>query len=222
MKTFALALLLAASVCGAHASDIVAGVLAAAAPKTCCAPKAAAPSCCAKELPASEAFTDSSLYNLDSQWTNDRGQSVRLSSFKGKPVFVTMFFAQCAYACPILVRDTRKIEAALDPALRKEVQFVFVTFDTERDTVEALAAFRKTHNLGANYHLLRGSEADVQELAMLLGVKYVKENNGQFAHSNLTTLLNHAGEIVFTQNGLNRPPDAALLALGKLKSAPHH
>jgi len=43
----------------------------------------------------------------------------------------------------------------------------------------------------------------VLELAALLGVKYKASANGQFAHSNVITVLNAKGEIVHQQIGLN-------------------
>jgi cytochrome oxidase Cu insertion factor (SCO1/SenC/PrrC family) len=45
--------------------------------------------------------------------------------------------------------------------------------------------------------LLRGGADDVRELAALLGVNYAEDARGQFAHSNLITLLNADGEIAF-------------------------
>jgi protein SCO1/2 len=42
----------------------------------------------------------------------------------------------------------------------------------------------------------------VQDLAMLLGVKYKQDAGGQFSHSNLITVLNTEGEIKFQRSGL--------------------
>jgi protein SCO1/2 len=47
----------------------------------------------------------------------------------------------------------------------------------------------------------------VRELAALLGVIYREDANGSFAHSNVITVLNAEGEIVYQQPGLNLPPD---------------
>ena len=174
------------------------------------------PCCSTNKLEAAEnkaQFSDTSLYNFDAAWTNDRGERARLAQFRGKPVFLTMFFARCAYACPLLVNDAKRIQAALSPEGRSKVQFVFVSFDSENDTVEALAEFRKRHRLGDEFHLLRGSPDDVLELALLLDVKFVKEQNGQFAHSNVSTLLSPTGEIAFQHKGLSRPVEPAVQAV---------
>lgn len=173
----------------------------------------AEPSCCTQELTASTPLPDKSLYQINSSWTNDARVALQLISLRGRPQIVTMFFASCEFACPILVNDMQKIEAALPENERTNVGFVLVSFDTERDTPDVLASYRKNHNLNANWTLLRGAPDDVLELAALLGVKYKKDARGQFAHSNLITVLNAQGEIVFQQTGLNRNPSAAVAAL---------
>jgi len=126
------------------------------------------PACCVKELAAASPLPDRSLYQLDSSWTDDAGAAVKLVSFRGRPQIVTMFFARCEYACPLLVHDMKRIEAALPENVRTNVGFVLVSFDSERDTPAALAAYRKNHNLASNWTLLRGAPDDVLELAALL------------------------------------------------------
>src|SRR5688572_19287788 len=66
--------------------------------------------CCAKLDPAAR-LSDNSLFHLDSTWTNDASRTVKLASLQGRPQVVTMFFSTCAYACPILVHDMKRIEA---------------------------------------------------------------------------------------------------------------
>jgi protein SCO1/2 len=162
-------------------------------------------SCCSTNLAASATFTDKSLYQLDSTWTNDTGHPVKLGQLQGRAQVVVMFFASCTYACPILVQDMKRIEAALPESLRGNTGFTLVTVDTERDTPEALHAYRTAHQLPADrWILLRGRPDDTLELAALLGVKYKREASGQFAHSNLITVLNEQGEIVHQQIGLNQ------------------
>lgn len=163
------------------------------------------PPCCRKELPASAPLPDKSLYQVDSSWTNDANLPVSLASLRGRPVVLTMFFARCEFACPMLVNDMKRIEAALPAQLRTNVTFALVSFDSERDTPTALAAFRKLHELGSNWILLTSTADNVQELAALLGVKYKRDARGQFAHSNLITLLNAEGEVAVQQVGLNQP-----------------
>ena len=148
--------------------------------------------------------TDQSLYLLDSKWTSDRGKTIPLGVLRGRPQVVAMFFTHCEYACPILVNDLKKLEARLPAEVRAGVDFLLVSFDSKRDTVEALAAYREKEKLGLkNWTLLRGEADDVRELAALLGINYALDSRGQFAHSNLITILNSDGEVAFQHQGLN-------------------
>ena len=164
---------------------------------SCCAP--------ARETAVAPAtLTDKSLYQLDSSWTNDAGAAVKLASLRGRPQVVAMFFANCTYACPLLVYQMKQIEAALPAQLRDNVGFTLVSFDTARDTPTALHAYRLQQGLAPErWTLLRGGPGDVLELAALLNVKFKKDAQGQFLHSNVITLLNAEGEIVCQQLGLN-------------------
>lgn len=186
------------------------------APASCCAPSApvavATPSCCAEEKPSAP-LSNRSIYQLDTAWTNDGGQRVKLASFRGKPVVLAMFFASCEYACPVLVNDMKRLRAALPDAERAKTQFVLVTFDIARDTVPALKAFRERMALDEQWTLLRADDSAVQELAMLLGVKFKQDARGQFAHSNLLTILNPEGEVAHQHFGLNGDISLAAKAL---------
>src|SRR5215469_7260212 len=113
--------------------------------------------CCAASAPATQAkLSDKSLYQLPSSWTNDAGQNFKLASLAGRPQIVAMFFANCQYACPLLVYQMQQIEAALPETMRSNVGFVLVSFDTERDSVEALHNYRLGRGLDLNrWTLLR-------------------------------------------------------------------
>lgn len=173
----------------------------------------ALPPCC-RALTAPTNYTDKSLYLLDSKWTSDTGREVKLGALRGKPQVVAMFFASCQFTCPLTVSDLRRIEAALPENLRTNVGFTLISFDSVRDTPSALNVFRAKRELSnANWTLLRGDPDDVRELAALLGVIYKQDANGDFAHSNLITVLNAEGEIIFQQPGLNLPPDEIVAKL---------
>jgi protein SCO1/2 len=53
----------------------------------------------------------------------------------------------------------------------------------------------------------------VRELAALLGVNYRKDARGQYAHSNILTVLSPNGEMVHQQMGLNQSPDESVKQL---------
>ena len=174
--------------------------------------------CAAKEISDNfPAYTDKSLYQVESKWTTDAGKPIKLGDLAGKPQVVLMFFSRCTYACPILMNDLKRISAALTPEQRAKIGFTMISFDTEHDTPAALAEYRHAWDLPTdNWTLLNGKPDDVLELAALLGVKYKQDANGQFAHSNVISVLNAKGEIVHQQTGLNEDVDETVQTLVKL------
>ena len=205
MKTKLIAvfpLFAAASLFGAPAAD------------ACHAPaKSTATAACCVEEKAGTPLTERSVYQLDATWTNDAGETSALGALRGRPVVLAMFFAQCEYACPVIVNDLQRLRALLPESVRGEARIVLVSFDSERDTPAALRAFRERMSLDAQWTLLRAEPDAVQELAMLLGVKFKRDARGQFAHSNLLTVLNAEGEIVHQHAGLNNDVSEAARAV---------
>lgn len=171
------------------------------------------PAACCAAIEETAPLSARSLYQLDASFTNDRGEAVSLAEFCGRPVVLTMFFASCGYACPLLVGDMTRIREMLPAEVRDEAALVLVSFDTERDTPDALAKYRNERDLDAQWHFLHGDADAVSELAALLGVKYRKEANGMFSHSNLITVLNREGEIVHHRSGLQGGLDETAHAL---------
>lgn len=174
---------------------------------------------CCKEQ-AAGAFTKASLYQTDARFTDDDGRPIALGSLRGRPVVLTMFYSSCGYACPLLVSDMARIRELLPTGLRDEVAFVLVSFDVARDTPPVLRAYRESRHLDAQWILLHGADADVRELAALLGVKYKQEADGNFAHSNLLTVLNREGEVVHQRTGLKDGHAEAAAALVQANAKP--
>jgi len=206
IAALALALLLAPAAAAAGEAEA----------KPCAACRAAAPadSCCREVAPAS--FSKESLYQLDGKFTDDSGRPFALGDLRGRAVVLDMFFASCGYACPLTVTDLLALEGRLPANARGKAAFVLVSFDTKRDTPAALARYRAERGLGTRWILLHGDPDAVRELAALLGVKYRREADGSFSHSNVITILNAEGEIVHQRTGLQGGLDEAAQALGKL------
>ena len=188
----------------------------------CCAveavPAEEVAECCAVELDTGP-LSRNSLYQTEVGFTNDRGEAVNLVAFRGRPVVLTMFFASCSHACPVLVTVMQQIRDALPKEGEGAPVFVLVSFDVERDTPEALAKFRTSRLLDENWELLHGDNDAVRELAALLGVKYQQETGGGFSHSNVISILNQEGEVVHQRMGLMGSIDEATRALRGMAKA---
>lgn len=160
-------------------------------------------------LPAAEvAPAGDSLYLLGGRWENQDGAAIDLASFAGRPVVISMFYATCPHACPMLITDIKRIEQALPPAVRERVQVVLVTFDPVRDTPEKMKALLEAHQVDVGrWSMLRADPSKVQELAALLGIKYRFAKDGAIHHSTVIALLDEEGVVVERIDGLRRPAD---------------
>ncbi|AKQ46158.1 hypothetical protein TH63_11780 [Rufibacter radiotolerans] len=166
---------------------------------------------------ANAPVSDLSIYNLESDWTTQVGKEIKLDAFKGKPLLVSMVYTSCAFACPRTVADLQIIEKGLADYQTNDFHVVLVTIDPARDTTARLQAFAAENNLNLNrWTLLTSTSDNIQELAAILNVKYRKALNGEFAHSNLITLLNAQGEIVHQQQGLGASPEETLTKMKEL------
>jgi protein SCO1/2 len=154
----------------------------------------------AVEMEAVDPAHNMSIYQVSSDWTTQDGERVKLGNLAGKTRVAAMAYTSCEVACPRIVASMKRIQKKAHSA---EVGFVLISIDPERDTPAALKAYARKMNLDeSDWILLTGSPDDVLELAALLGVRYRKMADGEFAHSNIITVLNVQGEIVYQQNGL--------------------
>ncbi|MDZ7708409.1 MAG: SCO family protein [Trueperaceae bacterium] len=155
-----------------------------------------------------------SLYHLDADWTDHRGEALRLEDLRGGPVIVTMIYASCETACPILVGDVQRLYEALPDAARADTQVLVVSFDHERDAPERLASY--VASTGTEHPAWRFAVGDAhatRALAALLGVRYRPAGNGMFSHTNLISVLDGGGVVVHSEEGLGRPVEPAVRAV---------
>lgn len=171
-------------------------------------------------LASAAPLSETSLYNLESRWSDQNGTVHRWADLRGEVRVVALIYTHCRSVCPAIVQQMKETEARLSPAERKRVAFLLVSMDPEADTSDQLRHFAENRQLGPNWLLLRGKAADVRELASTLDFKYRKNSNREFSHSAMITLLDADGEIVDQQLGLGDGSSERLRALSKLLAAP--
>jgi protein SCO1/2 len=177
-------------------------------------PEASASPCCSEEK-SDGALSGMSIYNLESTWLDTSAKEMRLDELRGDVVLVAMIYSSCKAACPRIIEDMRKIRAGLKSA--DGVRFVLVSIDPEVDTPEKLKQYAVENKL-EDWEFLHGESQDVMELAMLLGVKYRKTSETDYAHSNVISVLDKQGEVVHQQEGLGVDPQQTIEAIKKLHS----
>jgi len=162
-----------------------------------------------------------SIYALPASLVDQRGQTVGLDLFRGHPVLISMFYANCPDACPLLIADLQRLERELPPRIKADLRVVLVSLDPERDTPDALRALSRAHHLDeSRWRLLRAPEDTVRDITALLGIKYRRLPDGSFNHSSVITLLDPEGAIVARDGTIGGPHEALLRSLRVVRSTP--
>jgi len=170
---------------------------------------------------AADELGEHSIYQLDSPWVEDNGQPLELRRLAGHVQVLALIYTTCTGVCPILVKELQAFSRDLPADLKDHTRFLLVTVDPQHDTIAALRQYRRDMKLDdARWKLLRGSPADVRELAAVLGFNYEQVDSGQFVHSNLVTVLDPRGQIVHQQSGLSGNAEGVVDAIRKARAPP--
>lgn len=148
-------------------------------------------------------ISDMSIYNLPDKWTNQNGENIELKDYKGNVLVMVMIYTSCKAACPRLVADMRNIEQQISNKQKENVKFILVSIDPEVDTPERLKEFSIENEMTNNHWVfLRSNEDQTREFAAVLAVNYKKISPIDFSHSNIISVFNKEGEMVYQQEGL--------------------
>jgi protein SCO1/2 len=149
---------------------------------------------------------DVSLYQIPGKWTDQNGAAFELTSLRGTPVLLVLFYGTCESICPTVVRDVKKLEALLPEADRARTRVVLVTFDPAVDTPPRLLEYARTHDLDPKrWKLLNGPPEQVRVLANALGVRYRATGTGHYSHTIRISVLDRNGAVADHSDGLDRP-----------------
>ena len=144
-----------------------------------------------------------SLYQFHDMFTDQNGRQLMLNQLQGKYVVVAMFYATCTAICPRIAAEMLRLEKNLSSAQRANTTFLMISFDPDRDSPANLQKFIAKMKLTDSFVLLTGKAESIREVAAALGVNYKKQDDGEFAHSSLFSLLSPQGEIILQHAGLS-------------------
>lgn len=167
-----------------------------------------------------ESLSDLSVYHLSSEWIKQDGEKIKLESFQGKPQIIALIYTSCSYACPRIISDLKGIEEKLSEDAMENYGILLVSMDPEIDTPEKLKNFAEENKMDAKkWSLLNGNSEDIRELAILLNVKYKRTATGDISHSNIISVLNEKGEVVYQEEGLGVDSEGTVKAVKNLLKA---
>ena len=143
----------------------------------------------------------------DYKFTNELGEPVSLSDFRGQAIALTFFFTRCPIPefCPRLSRNFEEVQQRLSAMQNAPTNWhlISVTFDPAHDTPEVLKAYGASYQYDpAHWSFLTGPKDKIGELASACDVKFEPENG--FINHNFRTLIidasNHL-QTVFPTSG---------------------
>lgn len=160
-------------------------------------------------------ISSGSIYQLPDTFETQDNKKITLSSFTGKPTVVGMIFTHCTYACPRLTADIKGIEDKIKSE-NGDVNYLLISFDSERDLPDELKKFANGYALNENWTLLHGSENAIRTLSVLLNVQFQKNAEGNFSHSNIISVLDKNGVLVFQKEGIDADPAETISTIKQL------
>lgn len=158
---------------------------------------------------ATEAMRSTDL--AERPWTDERGETVRLATWRGTPLVVSMFYRTCKFRCPMTLAKLRRVEASFLRA-GQPIAFVLITLDPENDTPERLASFKKAEHLGdASWHLLNGDRATTREFSQVLRLRAFKDDT-HIDHDVQIAVFDAAGRLTRSFRGWDFDDTEAIVA----------
>ena len=145
---------------------------------------------------------ENSLYQIDSEWKTQNAESIQLKDLSGKKQIVSLIYTHCQHTCPIIVENMRMVDRSIADDKKDDFSFVLISLTPESDTPEVLKTFAEERGLDADrWTLLQGDKKSVHLLAMALETEYKALADGEVSHSNLISVLDEQGQILFQAKG---------------------
>jgi protein SCO1/2 len=157
---------------------------------------------------------DDSLYLLPVPLTDSHGLAMQLGELSGRAQIVTLFYADCQFACPLAFESLRRTLATLPASGRSKLGVLAVSLNAGIDTPAKLAELAGHYHLNPAQYRLAVSDSDdhTRLLAAALGIKYRKLADGSINHSTRFVLLDGHGVPLAHTDQLNIAGDAAFMA----------
>ena len=144
----------------------------------------------------------------DLRLTNQHGQSVALSDFRGKVVALAFIDSHCDDVCPMTAVELRHAAAVLGPANADRVAVVGVNVNHRANAPADVEHFTHENELDElpNWHFLTGAPPQLEAAARAYYV-YVVEQADHTAHTSGFFIIDRQGK---RRRYLDVPPELAV------------
>ena len=143
-------------------------------------------------------YSQSAIGNILGEYNfrDTDGNVVRLDSYAGKPLVISLIYTSCYHICPTTTQHLSKVvESAREVLGDESFNVISVGFDVVVDTPAMMAYFASQQDVDlSNWQFLSGDKATIDLLAEDLGFIYFPSANG-FDHLIQTSLVSQTGKI---------------------------
>jgi protein SCO1/2 len=158
-----------------------------------------------KQIPVIKRMDDFTLEKVD-------GTPFHLRDTDGKVRLVSFIFTHCPDVCPATTFYMARMQDELKAKglYGKDVVFLTITFDPERDTPEVLQKYAEQfHADQSGWYFLRGDTAAVAQVTKAFGIGVLKQPDGSYLHTMRTFVLDKERNLrVMHGMGAEMNPDA--------------
>jgi protein SCO1/2 len=139
---------------------------------------------------------------------DQRGDTVTLDRFRGRPVLLTFAYGHCRSVCPATVHRMLLAQRQLPD----RVSLLVVTLDPWRDTPERLSHIAEGWGLGERARMLGGSVESVKSVLEAWRVPEGRDpHSGDIAHAPTIYAIGADGRLAFRATGVSGPELVALI-----------
>ncbi|HEX5220330.1 MAG TPA: SCO family protein [Verrucomicrobiae bacterium] len=133
-------------------------------------------------------------------FTNQLGQAVSLSQFRGKALAFTFIFTRCPFPafCPLMSNNFRAVREALqnNPNAPTNWHLLTISFDPDFDTPEVLKRYAASYKADpAQWSFVTGTLVDITALSEQVGLQFWREPGGNINHNLRTVVVDAQGRI---------------------------
>jgi protein SCO1/2 len=124
------------------------------------------------------------------------------TQYKDKIILTSFFFTHCPDICPLTVNNMQLVQKSLKDRGILNVEFVGITFDPERDTIQLLKKFSAIREIDEkNFKFLTGSKKDIDSLKTVMRIVSIAGDTTKidgslsyfFTHTDRISLIDQKG-----------------------------
>jgi protein SCO1/2 len=147
------------------------------------------------------------VYNLSEMnyifLNQDSAQVSFPSAYEGKIVVMSFIYTHCPDICPLTTNNMQRLQDTLSMDGIKDVQFVTLTFDPNRDTPHVLKEYAAIRGINfKDWDFLSGSKANTDSVLYSIDVRYFPGDSSYTKDGQLIYYITHIDKsVLIDQNG---------------------